>query len=335
MLKKLKSLDEIRAANVRKPKAEVYQAIYDDCKWVIESSNLPEIQSKAGCGRTGKVAARALYAKALLQQATDGDFASQKKTLSDQAVTLLKDALSKAPFTDFTTVDVSEIWNVASQTSAQERIFQLNYVGGSASANSSYNTMFRPEKINDAENGEVNATKAAGSFFMGYQKTLDLYDEEGDLRMERLIALGTESSLPIYYTLKYKDLDKSGYYGCDCIVFRFADVVAMLAEANYHAGNNGEAVKYINMIRKRAGLSDTSASSGTALRDVIYKERQREFAYEFKAWNDMKRGYTKQEIFDIMKADGAAMYGDEDYLLPIPSVQQKLNPQGLPQNPGY
>ena len=105
-------------------------------------------------------------------------------------------------------------------------------------------------------------------------------------------------------------------------------------EANYHAGSFDDAAKWVNMIRQRAGLPATNAT-GTALRDVIYKERQREFAYEFKAWTDIKRGYSPAEIKAIMVADGATMYGDEDLLLPIPHTQYLLNPEGLYQNPGY
>ena len=109
----------------------------------------------------------------------------------------------------------------------------------------------------------------------------------------------------------------------------------MLAEANYHAGVNDQAVKYVNMLRKRAGLGNTTATSGTALRDVIYKERQREFLCEFMAWNDMKRGFSKAEVKAKMAADGAAMYDDADWLLPIPYTQYLLNPEGLYQNEGY
>ena len=89
------------------------------------------------------------------------------------------------------------------------------------------------------------------------------------------------------------------------------------------------------MIRNRAGLENTTATAGTALRDVIYQERRREFAYEFKVWTDLKRGYSPAEIRTLMAADGATEYDDTDLLLPIPHTQWLLNPTGLAQNPGY
>ena len=49
----------------------------------------------------------------------------------------------------------------------------------------------------------------------------------------------------------------------------------------------------------------------------------------------MKRGYTKAEMLDLMKKDGATEYDNTDYYLPIPHTQHILNPDGLYQNPGY
>lgn len=334
VLSKLGSLAEVNAANVRKPKADVYQAIFDDCKWVLDNSSLPDLQPASGVGKASKVAAMTLYGKALLQKATDPDFSSEKSALCTQAITQLNNAWNKKPFSDFTAVDIAEIWDVAKQAGAKEGIFQLNFVGGANAGNSSYNTSFRPNNIEDPAK-EVNAKASTGSFFMPAAKTLALWDEAGDKRFDVLMGKGDRQGQETYYPLKYKDLNASGYYGCNNVVLRYADVVMMLAEANYHAGNAGEAVKWVNMVRNRAGLGNTSATSGTALRDVIYKERKREFAYEFKVWTDTKRGYSHEEIRKIMSDDGASMYDDTDLLLPIPHTQWLLNPEGLKQNPGY
>ena len=332
VLEKLGSLADVNAANVRQPKDVVYQAIFDDCAFVV-SSSLPDLQTAANCGRASKVAGMALYAKAALQMATDEDYSAKKSELCKTAITQLTSAWSKAPFTDFTKVAFGDMWDVASQASAKEGIFQLVFIGGSNSANSSYNTQFRPTEIYDATK-EVNSTASAGGHFMPYNKTLSIYDEAGDVRFTDFMALGAHKGSETYYPLKYKDLDPSGYYGCNNVVLRYADVALMLAEAYYHSGDATNAQKYLNLVRNRAGLANTSAT-GTSLRDAIYKERQREFAYEFKAFSDMKRGYTKAEMLSLMKTDGATEYTDTDYYLPIPHTQHILNPEGLYQNPGY
>jgi starch-binding outer membrane protein, SusD/RagB family len=332
VLQKLETLAEVNEANVRQPKDVVYQAIFDDCEFVV-SSKLPDLQSEDNCGRASKVAAEALWAKAALQMATDEDFSSRKSELCNAAITQLTAAWSKAPFADFTKLSLTEIWDVDRQAKAAEGIFQLAFIGGSNSANSSYNTQFRPTDIYDSSK-EVNAKATSGGHFMPYNTTLKLYSEAGDLRMSELLALGSHKGNETYYTLKYRDLDASGYYGCNNVVLRYADVALMLAEAYYHSGNAANAQKYLNLVRNRAGLASVTPS-GTALRDAIYKERQREFAYEFKAYSDMKRGYTKAEMSSLMKADGATEYSDADYYLPIPHTQHILNPEGLYQNPGY
>ena len=77
VLSKIETLDGVNKANVRQPKETVYQAIFDDCEFVV-SSKLPDLQTAANCGRASKVAAEALWAKAALQMATDEDFAAKK-----------------------------------------------------------------------------------------------------------------------------------------------------------------------------------------------------------------------------------------------------------------
>lgn len=332
VLSKIETLDGVNKANVRQPKETVYQAIFDDCEFVV-SSKLPDLQTAANCGRASKVAAEALWAKATLQMATDEDFAAKKEELCKTAITQLTAAWSKKPFGDFKNVDLEEIWDVDKQATAAEGIFQLVFIGGSNSANSSYNTQFRPTDINDPAK-EVNGKASSGSHFMPFNKTTSLYNEAGDLRMSKLIARGSHKGSDTYYTLKYRDLDPSGYYGCNNVVLRYADVALMLAEAYYHSNQAAKAQEYLNMVRNRAGLPSVTPT-GTALRDAIYTERWREFVYEFKAFSDMKRGYTKAEMLDLMKKDGATEYDNTDYYLPIPHTQHILNPDGLYQNPGY
>ena len=70
VLKVLESTEEVRANNYRRPKAEIYQAIFDDLKYVTESPLL-DVQPASACGKVSKAAAWALWGKALLQQACD------------------------------------------------------------------------------------------------------------------------------------------------------------------------------------------------------------------------------------------------------------------------
>ena len=341
---KLETLDAVNAANVRVAKDLVYEFIFEDCKFATESS-LPNLQDKTNCGKASKVAAYTLWGKAALQMATDEEIAEDKRT---KALADAKDALTKAwemkPFGKFEDLPIEDAFTVDVQDDAPENIFQISYITGNSSASTSLCSTFRPSTIDDPAN-ETNGKSSAGSFFMRSSAndptgkwmftTEKIYDEEGDLRFEKLIAHGNHQGVETYYPLKYKDLDGSGYYGCNLVVLRYADVVLMLAEAEYHGGADAEAQKWLNMARNRAGLGNCTAT-GTELRDAIYKERNREFAYEFKGWSDRRRGYTRDQLVELMQdKDDATEYTDADYYLPIPHTQHILNPEGLWQNPGY
>ena len=333
VLKKLETLGEVNEANVRVPKDQVYQAIFDDCEFVVKSPLADLNQTVAACGKANKVAAYTLWAKAALQMATDEDFSSKKAALCQTAITQLNNAWGKKSFSKLEDLPIGDAFDVANQETAKENIFQLVFIGGSNSANSSYNTQFRPTTIYDP-NKEINADKSAGSFHMGITTGKKIWDEAGDKRWDDFMGEGNYKGAETCYPLKYRDLDASKFYGCNYVVFRYADVALMLAEAYYHSNQAGDACTWLNMVRNRAGLGKVNLS-GTALRDAIYKERKREFAFEFMEWNDMKRGYTKAELNTLMQADGATEYSDTDYLLPIPYTQHILNPEKLYQNPGY
>ncbi len=342
VLEKLESLAEVNAANVRVDKDQVYEAIFADCKFAAESA-LPNLQNANNCGKASKAAAYTLWGKAALQMATDEDYASRKSELCATAKTALDKAWGMKPFADFTKLPVEDAFDTATQDAAPENIFQISYITGNSAASTSLCSMFRPSSIDNPE-FETNGKKSAGSYFMRSKEndpgnkwiftTETIWDEPGDQRFDKLMAHGVHQGVKSYYTLKYRDLDGSGYYGCNLIVLRYADVVLMLSEACYHSGDEANALKWLNMARNRAGLGNSTAS-GKALRDAIYKERNREFAYEFKGWSDRRRGYTRAELETLMASDDATEYSDTDYYLPIPHTQHLLNPEGLWQNPGY
>ena len=81
------------------------------------------------------------------------------------------------------------------------------------------------------------------------------------------------------------------------IELRYAEVLMNLAEAACGAGQMGEAVGYLQQIRARAGytasnnygLQDNLVSDQAACMSAILYERQIEFAYEGKRFDDMRR----------------------------------------------
>jgi hypothetical protein len=71
-------------------------------------------------------------------------------------------------------------------------------------------------------------------------------------------------------------------------IIRYAEVLLIAAEGLARTGNDAEALGYLNQVRKRAGLTDETAT-GDALIQSILTERLHEFPLEFKVWDDIRR----------------------------------------------
>lgn len=112
-------------------------------------------------------------------------------------------------------------------------------------------------------------------------------------------------------------------------VIRYADVLLMAAEANARKAGADEALArtYLNQVRTRAGLANSSAS-GQALVDAIWAERRLELSGEGHRFFDLVRtGQAKDAI------DGFVVGKHE--LFPIPQVEIDLAGGKWMQNPNY
>lgn len=114
-------------------------------------------------------------------------------------------------------------------------------------------------------------------------------------------------------------------------VFRYADILLMLAEALNENGKTPEALTYLNQVRTRAGLAGYSGLSQEETREKIYLERRFELYLEGHRWFDLVR---TGRALDVMQP-----YGMKPHMtvFPIPQSQIEVvnDPGILPQNPGY
>lgn len=117
-------------------------------------------------------------------------------------------------------------------------------------------------------------------------------------------------------------------YGTNLRLLRYADVLLMSAEANYRAGNNGEAVADLNKVRARAGLPAIQPV-GDAMFTAIVKERKMELAFEGVRFLDLIRwGLASEKLSQFGYVEG------KNNLYPIPSDEMRNNTNAV-QNPGY
>lgn len=327
--------DEVQAATRRDPKAEIYRVIADDLDYVL-GSPLETANSASTVGRASKAAAYALYGKVLLTKAADTDFAADKRSIVTEAHEKLTAAWGTRTFGELREIDFASLWNLDSQKSCKEHIFQINYLSGNEKLGSEYAWRFQPE----ASTG-LNSNKA-GQGHNIFERNLVEEFEQGDARIASTYAYYSASD--VYYCTKYADLvcGASGYGGNNWVVLRYADVLLMLAEAEYLLGNEDLTVKYINAVRARAGLRDydpayVPSDPEETVRNVweqLIHERRCEFAGENQRWFDLVRMHTKKELIELMQAKNSN-FGEKDLLLPIPNTEYLLNPSGMYQNPGY
>ena len=156
--------------------------------------------------------------------------------------------------------------------------------------------------------------------------------ESGDLRRQYWIKEITGTSQVWYAPYKYRQRENSGVTLEYSIVLRLAEQYLIRAEARAHRGNLPGAMEDINVIRHRAGLPDTPASTEEEILQAVSDERKFElFTEQGHRWFDLKRTGKAEEILSPLKPN----WKSTDVFLPLPEAELLLNPNLLPQNPGY
>ena len=177
-----------------------------------------------------------------------------------------------------------------------------------------------------------------------------------------LIRKYTGLSLSDNYTLEYLNTHSAH---ADNKIIRYAEVLLMLAET-LAADNNPEALDYINMVRNRAGMpsynsigdvptSVMNGTTGNALIDAVLLERRYEFSGEAPhRMVDIWRYKLGDQVYGVVEgipvdenlpgdligprtnfANTTRIWDDKYYLLPIPRDALDINPNILPNNPGW
>ena len=110
------------------------------------------MQPASECGRASKAAAWTLYGKAKLQYACDEDFASEKSASLTSAIEKLTAAWNLRSFGELSDIPYNAIWDLSTQKSCAENIFQINYIQNNADLGSTWNYLFGPSKTGITSN---------------------------------------------------------------------------------------------------------------------------------------------------------------------------------------
>ncbi len=293
------------------PAATVLEQLITDL--TDAASKLPEVHPSTVGGKATKGAALTLLAKVYL---TAGNSAS--------AASVLREVVNSGAFQLVS--GYADLWGSANELNA-ESIFEVQFKSGGFGEGSGYSQSFSP------------SSNLVGGFDSGGRNrpTLSMLDayEPDDTRffvsmdttyVDAVGATQNARYIKKYLSVPSGDNDANNNF----TVFRYADVLLMLAEA---IGEGGEAYGLINQLRSRAGLADIDASTPGSFEDKLLHERRIELAFENHRWYDLLRfGRALEVMQSHMTAEGFPQPGANNLLFPIPQREVDL---GLTQNPGY
>ncbi|MBA4141074.1 MAG: RagB/SusD family nutrient uptake outer membrane protein [Segetibacter sp.] len=303
--------------------------IYDEViikDLLFSEANLPAKFTGLDVGRATKGAAKSLLGKVYL---TTKDFVKAEAKL--QEVTTMGYSLLPK-YTD--------LFDYTKDEHHSEYIFDIEYEQGIGEGNC-FTTNFSPKDpataafygVTGGQNGNNNPPRSLFALF-----------PSGDLRKDITAADGFTDASGVFRPLIPTSNDVQTYTkkymvkllaSCDSRanwkVIRYADVLLMYAEALNENGKTPEALKWLNMVRVRAGLQSYSDLTQDAARDNIYLERRLELSFEGHRWFDLVR--TGRALSVMSK------FGMKPHMtvFPLPISQVKLinNPSIFAQNQGY
>lgn len=277
----------------------VYNQLISDL--VDAESKLPQSYTGGNVGRATKGAAATLLGKIYL---TIGDNSNAEA------------ALRRVMSYGYELVDnYGDLWGVENEHNA-ESIFEVEFEGGFGDQGNNFTSQF---------NGDLAGTVTSGLRNIPERDLIEAY-EEGDLRFS--VSLDSVTADNNGWTIKY---GVSNPFSEDdapnnWIVFRYADVLLMLAEA---LGESEEAYDLINLVRDRAGLDPIDGDTPGSFAEKLLQERRVELAFENHRWADLLRFGVADAV---MTRQGKPTNGK--LLFAIPQRELDLN-SNFVQNPGY
>lgn len=312
------SLEEDRVMQLtRKSKAEVYAFIEKDLNDAIAVLPNKSSYPLAERGRASLGAAHALLAKVSLYQ---GKW--QQVIDNCDAVTgysMVTDYASQYRLAgEFDSESIFEISGVGSNPAKGVQGYSVSQgARGAGGWGWGFNTPSM-SLVNAYESGDVR--KDATIIFAG----TTLYDG-------RVVPTTVEN--PMYNYKCYSSAFTDGWETDANIKYlRYSEVLLMKAEALNELTQTSSAKTILDLVRSRAGLGGTPATSQNDVKIAIWKERRVELAFEHDRFFDLVRTGQAQAAF---AADGKTFVVGKHELFPLP--QKFLNEtKGLSnQNPGY
>lgn len=308
--------------------AAVYDQIISDATQAA-ALLLPKSTQEAGRATSGA-------AKTLLGNV----YAVQNKW--PEAELILKEVIDSNEYTLLG--DYASVFSVANKNNS-ESVFEVQFKEGTEGYASSFIYEMLPMPMTAAQVAAITAasnTQALGTEAYNIP-TPDLIAayETGDLRKDKSIATVVLDGKTYPYIKKLlQPHSQARITGTNWPVYRYAEVLLLYAEA---LNEQGKSVShYLNDVRNRANLGNSTAVGQADLRAAILAERRVELAFENKRWLDLVRTGNAQTVMAAygarVKANPQAYYfptgitpapaafGTISLLFPLPASESLLSP---------
>lgn len=159
--------------------------------------------------------------------------------------------------------------------------------------------------------------------------------EPGDQRKDKWVGSVVSNGITYYYPYKYKSATLNAPVTEYSMVLRLAEQYLIRAEARAHQNKVAEAQDDLNLIRRRAGLANTTASTKENLLAAILQERQTELFTEWgHRWLDLKRTGKIDAVMNTVAPTKPTTWSTNWQWWPLPAYELFQNPN-LVQNTGY
>lgn len=258
------------------------------------------------------------------------------------AETILKEVIDSNEYTLLG--DYASVFSVANKNNS-ESVFEVQFKEGTEGYASSFIYEMLPMPMTAAQVATI--TGAANTQALnteGYNiPTPDLIAayETGDLRKDKSIATIVLGGKTYPYIKKLlQPHSQARVTGTNWPVYRYAEVLLLYAEA---LNEQGKSVShYLNDVRNRANLLNSTAVGQVNLRAAILAERRVELAFENKRWMDLVRTGNAETVmtaygarvkanpqayyFPAGLAPAPAAFGTISLLFPLPASESLLSP---------
>jgi hypothetical protein len=341
--------------------AQLWGQVEADLKSIIDNNKLPEVWDAANVGRATYGAAKALLAKAYMQQHKFSEAKAELQWFIDREGTLYglmdeymdnftqysennKESVFEIQFDDKNKGDDG---NNASMATGFQRT-QFYAPGGIGWADGKARPWLVDEYKNEKRVDGTNDIRLYHNYY--YKESAKDFPDKDSLVYGRRWEWGEDMFIRKYSTGYYRNFED--YFAPNNFrLIRYADILLLYAECIIETGGTpAQAAVYVDKVRERVGLPKLAQSAVSEIsgclsaNDKFLKrlqmERSLELCFEGVRWMDLKRWglLSSQEGINELKArdpDFNNFVLGKHHRLPIPQVEVDNSAGQLTQHPEY